>query len=52
MNANHPNKQVVHDYLARRVEQQHTKEHKPPPTPEEVRRQLGWFLSDEKDRGR
>lgn len=52
MTANHTDKAKVHDYMARRVDQQRTKEHLPPPTPDEVRRQLGWFLSDEKDRGR
>lgn len=39
-----PDKQQVHDYLARRIEQQRTPEHKPPPTPESVRRELGWHM--------
>lgn len=52
MQSNKPDKQVVHDYMQRRIEQQHTKEHVPPPSPAEVRRQLGWFISDEKDCGR
>lgn len=52
MTANHPDKLKVHEYLARRIEQQHTKEHVPPPSLEEVRRQLGWNLLPDKDRGR
>lgn len=36
---NHPSKYVVRAYLERRSQQV-----KPPPTPEEVRRQLGWGL--------
>lgn len=36
---NHPSKYVVRAYLERR-----SQEVKPPPTPEEVRRQLGWGL--------
>ncbi len=45
--ANHPPKQAIRDYLDRRKQQ-----HKPPPTPEEIRRQLGWglVLRDGKDR--
>lgn len=43
--ANHPSKQVVREYLERR-----SHEVKPPPTPEEIRRQLGWglLMSDQK----
>ena len=37
--ATHPSKYVVREYLERR-----TQEVKPPPTPEEIRRQLGWGL--------
>lgn len=33
----HPPKHLVREYLERR-----TKDANPPPTPEEVRRQLGW----------
>lgn len=36
---NHPTKQLVRAYLERRV-----RDTKPPPTPEEIRRQLGWGL--------
>lgn len=36
---NHPAKQAVHDWMARRQ-----RERTPPPSPEEVRRQLGWHL--------
>ncbi|MFP5393681.1 MAG: hypothetical protein ACLGI6_19385 [Gammaproteobacteria bacterium] len=35
----HPPKQLVRQYLARR-----TREQKPPPSPEEIRRELGWGL--------
>lgn len=35
----HPTKQAVRDYLERRAHAV-----KPPPTPEEIRRQLGWGL--------
>ncbi|WP_167759721.1 hypothetical protein [Massilia horti] len=34
-----PPKHLVRQYLERRVREQ-----KPPPTPEEIRRQLGWEL--------
>ena len=37
--ATHPSKYLVRAYLARR-----THDAKPPPTPEEIRRQLGWGL--------
>jgi len=37
--SNHPSKFVVRAYLARRAHAL-----KPPPTPEEIRRQLGWEL--------
>jgi hypothetical protein len=36
---NHPPKHLVREYLARR-----TRERKPPPAPEEIRRQLGWGM--------
>ena len=36
----HPAKHLVREYLARR-----SRDPKPPPTPEEIRRQLGWALS-------
>jgi hypothetical protein len=35
----HPSKHLVRAYLERRAH-----EVKPPPTPEEIRRQLGWGL--------
>jgi hypothetical protein len=35
----HPPKHLVREYLERR-----TRDHKPPPTPEEIRRELGWGL--------
>jgi hypothetical protein len=35
----HPPKHLVRQYMERRV-----REHKPPPTPEEIRRQLGWGM--------
>jgi hypothetical protein len=35
----HPPKHLVREYLARR-----TREQKPPPSPEEIRRQLGWGM--------
>ena len=37
--ANHPSKYIVREYLERR-----SQEVKPPPSPEEIRRQLGWGL--------
>lgn len=37
--ANHPSKFLVRAYMERR-----SHEVKPPPTPEEIRRQLGWDL--------
>ncbi len=39
-----PSNQEVRDWLARRQD-----EHKPPPDPKEVRRQLGWGLLKEED---
>jgi hypothetical protein len=36
---NHPPKHLVREYLERRK-----REHEPPPTPEEIRRQLGWGM--------
>lgn len=35
----HPPKQLVRAYLARR-----SRDSTPPPTPEEIRRQLGWGM--------
>jgi hypothetical protein len=35
----HPTKHLVREYLERRAREQ-----KPPPTPEEIRRQLGWGM--------
>jgi hypothetical protein len=35
----HPPKQVVRQYLERRA-----RDPKPPPTPEEIRRELGWGM--------
>jgi hypothetical protein len=35
----HPPKHLVREYLERRA-----KDPKPPPTPEEIRRQLGWGM--------
>ena len=37
--ANHPSKYLVRAYMERR-----SHEVKPPPTPEEIRRQLGWGM--------
>ena len=37
--ANHPSKHLIRAYLERRSRQV-----KPPPAPEEIRRQLGWGL--------
>jgi hypothetical protein len=37
--ANHPSKYVIREYLERR-----SHETKPPPSLEEIRRQLGWGL--------
>lgn len=34
-----PTKQQVREYM-----QQRQREHRPPPTPDEIRRQLGWGL--------
>lgn len=36
-----PPKHLVREYLARR-----TRDSQPPPTPEEIRRQLGWGMAD------
>jgi hypothetical protein len=36
---NHPPKHLVREYLERRAREQ-----KPPPSPEEIRRQLGWGM--------
>jgi hypothetical protein len=36
----HPSKQLVRAYLERR-----SRDPKPPPSPEEIRRQLGWGLA-------
>ncbi|MES2296676.1 MAG: hypothetical protein V4582_06510 [Pseudomonadota bacterium] len=44
--ANHPSKLIVRQYLLGRA-----RAHTPPPTPEEVRRQLGWELVEVKDTG-
>ncbi|MES2742448.1 MAG: hypothetical protein V4754_16080 [Pseudomonadota bacterium] len=37
--SNHPSKQAIRAYLERR-----SRDVKPPPSPEEIRRQLGWGL--------
>jgi len=39
-NFTQPPKQVVRAYLERR-----SREHKPPPSPDEIRRQLGWGMA-------
>jgi hypothetical protein len=39
LTTSHPPKHLVREYLERR-----TKDAGPPPTPEEVRRQLGWGM--------
>lgn len=39
-NVSNPPKQLVREYLERRA-----REAKPPPSPEEIRRQLGWGLT-------
>lgn len=36
-----PPKHLVREYLARRA-----RDPQPPPTPEEIRRQLGWAMAD------
>ncbi len=41
----HPSKEAVREYMERR-----TYSSDPPPTPEEVRRELGWDLSPENRR--
>lgn len=38
----HPTKEQVREYMHRRETDQ-----SPPPTPEEIRRQLGWFIGTE-----
>lgn len=38
-NIHHPSKRIVREYLARR-----SRALQPPPTPEEIHRQLGWGL--------
>jgi hypothetical protein len=40
-----PTKQEVREYMERRVEA-----HKPPPSMEEIRRQLGWGLIEQERR--
>ena len=40
----HPTHQEVRDWMKQRQV-----EHKPPPSPSEVRRQLGWFLHKSAD---
>jgi hypothetical protein len=39
MQTTHPSKQLVRDYMDSR-----TRDESPPPTPEEIRRELGWYL--------
>lgn len=39
MQANHPPKEKVREHMERRV-----LEESPPPTPDEIRRELGWHL--------
>ncbi|WP_256079851.1 hypothetical protein [Massilia sp. YIM B04103] len=39
----HPSKEQVRAYLAQRIAQRR-QEDLPPPTPDEIRRQLGWSL--------
>lgn len=41
MQSNHPDKQKVREFMQQRQAQK-----LPPPTPEEVRRELGWGLVD------
>ena len=41
----HPPKQLVRAYMERR-----TRDHTPPPPPEEIRRELGWGLVNPEDR--
>jgi len=45
MQPNKPTKEAVRSYT-----QQRTREKSPPPTPEQIRRQLGWGLVGEIDR--
>lgn len=40
MNANHPDKQLVRAFMQKRAA-----EHKPPPSLEQIRRELGWNLN-------
>lgn len=40
----HPDKNLVRAHLAGRIAQQRTTERKPPPTPEQIREQLGWLM--------
>jgi hypothetical protein len=45
MQASHPPKQAVREYLEQRV-----KSHTPPPPPEAIRRQLGWHMLHDLDK--
>ena len=49
--ANHPSKEQVRAYMARR-QAERQEERKPPPTPEEIRRELGWGLMQQPNGGR
>lgn len=44
MQANHPTKEQVRSFM-----QQRQVERKPPPSPEEIRRQLGWAMLPNND---
>jgi hypothetical protein len=39
-----PTKDQVRQHMRGRVDQQRSKEHAPPPSPEDIRRELGWHM--------
>jgi len=47
MKATHPDKRKVRDYMDRRT---HAEPDDPPPTPEDIRRELGWALIPDNDK--
>lgn len=44
--ASHPTKEQVRQYMQQRQE-----EHRPPPTPEQIKRELGWHLVEAERKG-
>lgn len=42
--ATHPDKHLVRAHMARRIAQQRSPEHTPPPALEQIREQLGWHM--------